>query len=172
MAEKPIVNIEDVPMREVKKGTRYEARLGRIGGVIGASQLGAQYHLVPPGKAAFPRHAHHSNEEMMVVLQGGGEYQCGNDVWPVRAGDVISAPASDGSRAHQLRNTGAQPLAYLAISTRHDPDVTEYPDSGKVAVASGILPGQGMASAKTSFLWRQGAAPLDYWDGEDIGDTQ
>ena len=39
---------------------------------IGAQKLGCQLHVVPAGKKAFPRHAHHVNEEMFFVLSGEG----------------------------------------------------------------------------------------------------
>jgi uncharacterized cupin superfamily protein len=169
---KPIVNLADVPLRTATKGTKFSAQLGRIGSLIGAQQLGAQLHIVPPGKAAFPRHAHHRNEEMMIILSGEGEYQRGDETWPIRAGDVIAAPASTGEQAHQTRNTGSAPLHYLAISTRHDPEITEYPDSGKFSVASQIPPDKGMAGARVRFTWHGDAPSIDYWDGEDIGETE
>jgi uncharacterized cupin superfamily protein len=168
----PIVNVDELVLRDIRKGSRYEARLSRVGALIGAEQLGAQYHVVAPGKAAFPRHAHHSNEEMFVVLSGTGEYQQGQQTWSIRAGDVISAPAGEGDKAHQVRNTGNEPLTYLAVSTRHDPDVTEYPDSGKFMVASRIPKDKGMASAKVGFSWNGASKSVDYWDGEDFGEEQ
>lgn len=171
MADKPIINIDELQLREFRKGSRYEANLGRIGSLIGMQQLGAQYHVVPPGKAAFPRHAHHKNEELFVVLGGSGEYQCGDQTWPVRAGDVIAAPASDGDAAHQMRNTGSADLTYLAISTRHDPDVVEYPDSKKFAVASRVPADKGLLGARVTYIGRLETS-LDYWDGEDIGEEE
>ena len=168
----PVVNVGDLELRDSARGSRYAARAGRIGAVIGMQQLGAQYFEVPPGKAAFPRHAHHNNEEMFVILEGAGEYRRGDERWPVRAGDVIAAPAGGAESAHQLRNTGTDDIRYLAISTRHPIDINEYPDSGKLTAVSGIRPGQGMLSATTAFTWRRGDTPLDYWDGEDIGDNK
>ena len=86
--------------------------------------------------------------------------------FPIREGDVISAPAGEASSAHQIVNTSGGELRYLAFSTRLDPDVTEYPDSMKFAVASMIPPGEGMRSAKFSFLGRKDR-PVDYFDGEE-----
>lgn len=39
---RPIVNIADVPLRELAHGNDYAAKLGRIGPLIGAKQLGCQ----------------------------------------------------------------------------------------------------------------------------------
>ena len=163
---KPIVNIADVPMHEMSHGEAFFAKLGRIGPVIGARKLGCQLHVVPPGKKAFPRHAHHVNEEMFLVLEGEGTYRAGSDTWPVKKGDVIAAPPGDGSTAHQMHNTGTSDLHYLAFSTRFDPDVVEYPDSGKFAVASMVPEDKGLMGAKVKFVGRQETS-VDYWDGEE-----
>ena len=168
---KPVVNIDELEMRTSSKGTRFAMSAGRIGGVTGMRDLGAQFIVVPPGKAGFPFHAHRNNEEMFIILEGTGEYRCGEQRYPVRAGDVCSAPAGDASSAHQLINTGSTELRYFAISTRHDPDILEYPDSGKWLVASGIPAGGGMMGA--SFVMQGRDKPLlDYWDGEDIGEQE
>lgn len=162
---KHAINLDDVPLREAGHGESFAARLGRIGPMIGAKKLGCQLHIVPPGKKAFPRHAHHSNEEMFFIVSGEGACRIGDEAFPVRAGDVISAPAGDGSTAHQIVNTSARELRYLAFSTRLDPDVVEYPDSGKISVASMIPEDGGLRSARVSHIWRPGSA-IDYYDGE------
>jgi len=172
MDKKPIANIFEAELVPWKKGSKFEAGLARLGAKIGAEQLGAQYHVVPAGKIAFPRHAHHNNEEMLIVMSGEGEYQAGDDIWPVKAGDVIAAPVGDGSTAHQMRNNSQEELKYLVVSTRHDPDVVEYPDSGKFAVASMIPKETGMLGARIAYVGKKENS-LDYWDGENtsIDDT-
>ena len=162
---KPVVNIAEVPLRDGGNGEQFVAKLGRVGALIGASKLGCQLHIVPPGKKAFPRHNHHANEEMFFVVSGAGAYRHGDQTYPIRAGDVISAVSGDVSTAHQILNTGEGDLTYLAFSTRLDPDITEYPDSGKFAVASMIPPGGGMMSAKFGYTSRR-EHPVDYFDGE------
>ena len=166
---KPVVNIADLSMRAVGKGSRFGGSAGRIGGLIGMEQLGAQYLVVPPGKAAYPRHSHRNNEEMFVILEGAGEYQLGDAIWPVQAGDVIAAPAGGTETAHQLRNTSSADLRYLAISSRQDPDIMDYPDSGKFAVSAGVPRGGSLQAASFFYIGRKDTA-VDYWDGEDIGE--
>ena len=163
---KPIINIADVPLRDGGNGEQFVAKLGRIGAVIGAQKLGCQLHVVPAGKKAFPRHAHHANEEMFYIVSGEGTYRASDASYPIREGDVISAPAGDASSAHQIVNSGGGELRYLAFSTRLDPDITEYPDSRKFAVASLIPPGGGMMSAKFSYVSRKDR-PVGYFDGEE-----
>ena len=161
----PILNLADVPLRANGNGSAIEAQLGRIGGVIGAQKLGCQLHVVAPGKKAFPFHAHHVNEEMILVLEGSATIRIGAARHALRQGDVVALPPGDASAAHQIINTSDAELRYLCFSTRLDPDVVEYPDSNKFAVTSGIPQRQGMAGATFTFTGRLGQT-VDYFDGE------
>jgi uncharacterized cupin superfamily protein len=162
----PIVNIAEVPLRQGGNGRQFDAKLGRVGPLVGAQKLGCQLHIVPAGKRAFPRHAHHVNEEMFFVLEGKGVYRLGEATYDIRAGDVIGAPAGDGSSAHQIVNTGEGELRYLAFSTRLDPEIVEYPDSNKFAVSSMVPADKGLIAAKFSYIGRREGS-LGYFDGEE-----
>lgn len=165
MTDRPIINLADVPLREVAHGERFRARVGRIGPLVGARQLGCQLHVVPAGRTAYPRHAHHVNEEMFIVLDGTGTYRAGDAEWEIHAGDVIAAPAGSAETAHQIVNSGSEEMRYLAVSTRVAFDVVEYPDSNKFMVASMVPDGAGMRDAALHFVGRKETS-LDYWDGE------
>jgi uncharacterized cupin superfamily protein len=168
---KPVASLTTLEKRTIGRGRNFAAKAARVGSAIGMKQLGAQYMVVPPGKAAGPRHSHRANEELYVIFDGTGTYRCGDEIYEVKAGDVLSALAGDASTAHQLRNTGTTDLRYLVISTKHDPDICEYPDSGKYMVAAGFPPGLGMLQADFRLIGREKPA-LDYWDGEDIGEEE
>ncbi|RFB80789.1 cupin domain-containing protein [Methylovirgula sp. 4M-Z18] len=163
--EKPIVNLANVPLHALSHGEKFAVQLGRIGPLIGAKKLGCSLHIVPPGKIAFPFHAHHVNEEMFLVLQGNGTYRCGTETFAICEGDVIAAPPGDGSCAHQIINSGSENMRYLAFSTRLDPEVVEYPDSNKFAVSSMVPENEGPWAARVRHIGRPGTS-LDYWDGE------
>lgn len=171
MSGKPIANMFELPSKHNVKGSRFEAHATRLGGAIGTKALGAQYIVVPPGKSAYPLHNHRNNEEMYVILEGEGTYRQGHESWPVKAGDVIAAPAGGPETAHQLTNTGSADIRYVVISTRNDPDIFEYPESGKFGVAADIPAGGSMQAAGFFYVGRKDSA-VDYWDGEDIGDEK
>jgi uncharacterized cupin superfamily protein len=158
---KPIVNIADVPLRDFGKGEKFSAKLARIAPVVGSTDLGCTLTVVPPGKRAFPFHRHHVIHEMFFILSGTGEYRLGDKTHPLRAGDIIAAPA--GGEAHQIVNTGSEDLRYLGLSTLGEVDVVDYPDSGKMAVAAGIKNAD-FTTATYRGMGRIAAA--DYWDGE------
>jgi uncharacterized cupin superfamily protein len=160
-SEKPIVNIADVPLRDFGKGEKFSAKLARIAPMVGSTGLGCTLTVVPPGKRAFPFHRHHVIHEMFFVLSGTGEYRLGDKTHPLRAGDLIAAPA--GGEAHQIVNTGSEDLRYLGLSTLGEVDVVDYPDSGKMAVAAGIKNAD-FTTATYRGMGRIAAA--DYWDGE------
>ena len=160
-----IVNIADIPLTDHGHGEAFAAKLGQIGPLIGATQLGCRLVVVPPGRKAWPFHAHHVNEEMFFILSGAGTLRLGGDDHPVKAGDVIACPAGGPETAHQIVNSGDAELRYLAISTMRSPEVLEYPDSGKFAVVSGSAPG-GDKSARRMWYVGRAETSLDYWDGE------
>ncbi len=56
-----------------------------------------------------PLHAHWFEHENFV-LSGEGEVQIGDQVYPIRAGDVVFVPPHV---THQYRNTGPEPLRFL-----------------------------------------------------------
>ncbi|MGF1512493.1 MAG: cupin domain-containing protein [Elainellaceae cyanobacterium] len=164
----PIINLNDVPLAGWGNGD-FAARVGSVGSRIGAQKLGYRLVVLPPGKAGWPLHRHHANEEMFLILDGTGTLRCQDESnqrdrhYPVKPGDVICAPP--GGAAHQLINTSDADLRYLAVSTMEAPDVMEYPDSGKFGVFAGSPPGGDKSKRTFSFFGRQSSA-VDYWDGE------
>ena len=167
---KPIINIADVELQPRPPAfaptgaaaERYDARVGMIGPRIGAQQLGYNITSVAPGKRAYPFHSHLANEEMFLVLSGSGEIRIGAEVFPIRSGDIIACPAGGAYTAHQIVNTGTEELRYFAVSTRHSPEVTEYPDTGRFGVRAQKPGPDGKPAGMLMFIGREGEG-LDYW---------
>jgi uncharacterized cupin superfamily protein len=163
-ATKPVVTIADVALQEQSHGKSFLVKSGRIGRTLGLASLGISVIVVPPGKRAWPFHRHHITEEAFVILSGSGEYRYGKDTYPVKAGDIIAAPA--GGEAHQLINTGSEDLRYLGLSAAHGGvDIVEYPDTGKIGLVAGVKPGGDFRSA--TYAGMGTLTPQDYWEGED-----
>jgi len=152
-----IVNVEDVEAVTVERPrvVRTRRNLGRAAGSV---TTGIQHVEVAPGKESAPAHCHSLEEEIFVILGGGGVLVLAGPRSPgdgeretaVRAGHVISRPAGTGV-AHMFR-AGDSGLTYLAYGMRHSGDVCYYPRSDKIAFRGLGLVGR---------LER-----LDYWDGE------
>ena len=161
----PVLNINDAPLQEWRHGERYEARMAQIGRQLGARKLGYRLVVLPPGKVAWPVHAHLVNEEMFFVIDGNGRLRLGERTWPLRAGDVVAIPPGPDT-PHQIVNDSQADLRYLCISTMEEPDIVMMPDSGKVNIMAGSPPGGDKSKRVLSVCLPLDAA-LDYWAGED-----
>ena len=134
---KPVMNIDEVAFDDVEENGLYTSSRGQISDHIGAKHLGYNLTVVPPGKRAFPLHSHRRNDEMFFILEGEGELRFGDKRYPIRKHDVIACPSGGPDVAHQIINTGAVTMRYLALSTRAEVDVCEYPDSQKIMAKAG-----------------------------------
>lgn len=157
----PAVNVGELQLDHWQQGSFFAGSDASFGAMLGLKQLGISYNEVPPGKSGCPFHNHHVEEEMFVILDGEGEYRFGDQRIAVSKGDVLGAPAGGPETAHQLINRGPAVLIYLAISTKAQTEVVEYPDSGKFLTKTN-RPGE------TAFrvIGRAADTNVDYWDGE------
>lgn len=132
-AERPanIVALEDAP-------ASFGGLVHRLGLAAGASATGLNHVTLPAGGEGAPAHCHSLEEELFVVLDGGGVLELwprggeAPDEHPLAAGDVCSCPAGTGV-AHSLR-AGPEGLTYLAYGTRESNDMCFYPQSGRVSL--------------------------------------
>jgi len=162
--DNPILNIDEVPLQDWRHGERFEARMAQIGRLLGARKLGYRIVVLPPGKVAWPVHAHLVNEEMFFVIEGTGSLRLGEGSWPLKAGDVVAVPPGPDT-PHQILNDSDADLKYLCVSTMEEPDIVMMPDSGKVNLMVGSPPG-GDRSARTLSVCLSLDATVDYWEGE------
>ena len=145
-------------------------RRKKLAAAAGADDLGASLYELPPGGSSWPYHHHAANAEAIYVLDGTGTLRTPDGDERVEPGDFCAFPASPAG-AHRLHNDtdgdddGDGPLRYLAVSTMQDPDVTVYPDSGKIGVYAGSPPG-GEGDRDVSGYYRRDD-DVDYWTGEE-----
>lgn len=152
-----VVNLDELPTSDGPSAGALGAKLRGVGAAAGATKLGCTFTEVEPGKAAWPCHWHAANEEAIVVVEGTGTLRLGDERVEVRAGDYVTLACGV---AHQLVNTGTGPLRYWCFSTKLEPEVVGYPDSGKVGFATRSAPG-GFLRVLT-----RAEASLGYFDGE------
>lgn len=161
--QKPVLNIDQAEFVDWGKGGRYQAHMARMSPRLGASKLGYNIVRLAPGKAAFPYHFHHVNEELFLVLEGTGRLRQGGQEHPLRHGDLICCPPGEDA-AHQIFNDSEADLLYLAISTAQSPEIAEYPDTGKYAAM--VYPPPGGTMPLLRVLGYKDKS-VDYWEGED-----
>ena len=121
-----------------------------LGRSAGSERTGLCHVEVAAGKQGAPHHCHSAEEEIFVILEGGGTLRLGDDQAPIRAGHVLGRPPGTGV-AHSFR-AGDEGMTYLAYGTRAVNDIAYYPDSNKVNFRGIKLIGR--------------IERLDYWDGE------
>jgi uncharacterized cupin superfamily protein len=131
-----IINLDDVE-------PDYEGEAGRwviMARNATAVRTGLNWGHLEPGRSGASPHCHSADEEIFVILEGGGTLE----LWPspvraedtereeleIRAGHVISRPPSTGI-AHFFR-AGDKGMTFLAYGTREPNDVCYYPRSNKI----------------------------------------
>lgn len=127
----------------------------------GQDQLGCSLYEVPPGKRDWPLHFHHANEEAIYVLEGSGLLRMPDGEHAIGPGDYAHF-RREPAHAHQIINNGDAPLRFLCISGQVAPDVTEYPEEGKMGVFCGAAPGTPDGDRTINEIHRRDAA-VGYW---------
>lgn len=153
---------DDVEWTETDEGNA-TFRRKRLGAAAGGDRLGCSLYELAPGDEAWPYHFHTANEEALYVLSGTGTLRLDGETHTVRPGDYAAFP-SDEPGGHKVVNGGDEPLRYLMLSTMNDPDVSVYPDSGKIGVFAGVPPGR--EGERTVDGYYRLDDDVDYWDGE------
>ena len=164
--DKPrVINLNELPAPTGRShGDKFASSHVPVGAPLGATKLGYNVTEIPPGKRAFPYHFHYVNEELFLILEGTGQLRWPGGTHPIKPMDLICCPPGPDS-AHQIINDGTVPLRYLALSTIQDPEVVEYPDSGKY----GATVGRPIGGAPTDAKFRVIAFKkdqVDYFAGE------
>jgi uncharacterized cupin superfamily protein len=99
----------------------------------GPGRLGGSIWEFQPGAPEFVYHYHHGSDELLVVLRGSPRVRLHDGERTLAEGDVLPLPrGTAGGRA--ISNPGATVARVLIFSSNADPDVAEYPETGKVGI--------------------------------------
>jgi uncharacterized cupin superfamily protein len=108
-----------------------EVRLTELSRPAGLARVAVGVTRVPAGRASWPKHLHHHQEEWLFVLSGQGIAEVGEVEHGIGPGDFLGFPA--GGPAHQVRAGGSAELAFLhggdAWSSRGI-EIVDYPALG------------------------------------------
>jgi len=157
LALPPMPNIFEPEFDHDRQRPPFRWRAARVGAQAGAERLGATLYEVEPGGASSPLHAHHANEEMIIVLSGRPVLRTLEGERELAVGEVVACPAGRAG-AHRLDNRTDEPARVLFLSTKILPDAVEYPDSGKLGVVG--------ADPQELRLILRADATADYYEGE------
>ena len=138
-----MANINQPDFDELREHDGYRARRARISRQAGAERLGLSLWELPCGEASYPFHFHHTEEEMVLVLEGRPSLRTSVGWRDLEEGEVVSfLRGADG--AHQLFNATEQTVRFLSFSTSGEPDIVIYPDSGKLGAFERLPQGGGL----------------------------
>ncbi len=147
--------MEDLPVSHKHEHQDYEYFRRKFIPFGGAKNTLVSVYEIPPGKAAYPYHYHHKNEETFYILSGEGTLKTPAGERRVAAGELLFFPTGPEG-AHKLTNTSeTENLVYIDFDVVHDIDVTIYPDSDKIGI-------WGMGINK---IYPK-EADVDYYEGE------
>ncbi|MGZ8782303.1 MAG: cupin domain-containing protein [Gaiellaceae bacterium] len=150
-------NIFDGELDESRDRPGFSWRAARLGPKLGATKVGASVYELEPGQKTFPYHYEYGAEEWLLVIDGRPILRVPDGEHDLRPGDVVCFPEGPAG-AHLIRNDSDAPVRILIASTKGNPQLAVYPDSGKI----GVWPGN---DADEPQLFRRDSA-VDYWDGE------
>jgi len=102
-------------------GEQGEARFARA--ALGAQDTGLSVQRLHPGKRQAFGHSHHLDEEIYVVLEGGGRIAVDDELVEIKALDAIRV-AAGSTRAFQA---GPEGLTFLATGAHHAGDAEMVP---------------------------------------------
>jgi uncharacterized cupin superfamily protein len=149
-----IVNVDDSPARDAPDWRELADPAGSI-------RTGLSWLRLEPGGMGAPPHCHSAEEEVFVILEGGGTLElwpapraaqrgAAREDVPVQAGHVVARPPATGI-GHAFR-AGDSGMTLLLYGTREPNDIAYYPRSNKINWRGVGVIGR--------------IEHLDYWDGE------
>jgi uncharacterized cupin superfamily protein len=113
-----------------------------------------EWNRVPPGKRAFPYHAHSAQWELYLIISGKGRVRHKDGTTEVVAGDAFIFKPDE---PHQLHNSGEADLIYYVIADNPIGESAYYPDSGKWKVNKSSAADRVVVKGEET----------DYFDGEE-----
>ncbi|HUP32977.1 MAG TPA: cupin domain-containing protein [Gaiellaceae bacterium] len=132
-------------------------RSATLGPKLGAEKIGMSVYELQLGERSFPYHYEYGAEEWLIVVSGRPTLRAPDGEHELRPGDVVCFPEGPAG-AHLVRNDTGEPLRVLLGSTKGNPQLAVYPDSGKI----GMWPGN---DADPPQLFARDSA-VGYWEGE------
>jgi uncharacterized cupin superfamily protein len=157
-----LINEADLEWSETDRGeTRFKRK--QLAEAADGEDIGCSLYELPAGHRSWPYHYHTGNEEALYVLSGTGRLRLDGESYDIEAGDYVAFPAGE-SGGHRVVNDSEGPLRYLAVSTMNEPDVTVYPESGKIGVFVGAPPGGREERSVHGYYNRDD--DVDYWGEE------
>jgi uncharacterized cupin superfamily protein len=116
MAEYTHVNMKDIEDMAPQFGFAPNLEARFAGGALGLEKSGLSYQRLAPNFRMPFGHKHKTQEEVYVIVAGGGRVKLDDEIVDVREWDVLRVP-SDTVRAFEAGPEGVEILAIGAPNT-------------------------------------------------------
>jgi uncharacterized cupin superfamily protein len=159
-----VLNLNNPEFNDNRDEPGFRARRAKLGLQGGAVKTGLSYWEVDPGEAAYPYHAHLTEEEILVVLEGRPSLRTPDGWRDLEQGEVVIFPTGEKG-AHQIVNNTEATIRFLSFSNSGAPEIVLQLDAGKIGAFERPVDGGGIG------LWfhRSDAAP--YFEGVERSDA-
>ena len=155
-----MLNINQPEFNDIREHPGFRARRAKLGLQGGAVKTGLSYWEVEPGEAAYPYHAHLTEEEIIVVLSGTPSLRTPDGWRELQQGEVVIFPTGKGG-AHQIVNKSDETIRFLAFSNSGAPEIVLQLDADKVGAFERPVDGGGLS------LWFRESDAVEYFEGLD-----
>ena len=155
-----MANINNPEFNDSREEPGFRARRWKVGHLEGAVKTGLSYWEVDPGEAAYPYHAHLTEEEIVVILEGRPSLRTVDGWRELEQGEVVVFPTGEAG-AHQIVNKTDTSVRFLAFSNSGDPEIVIQVDEAKYGVRDG-------GSQTTE--WFRRSDTVEYFDGVERQD--
>ena len=155
-----MLNINQPEFNDVREHPGFRARRAKLGLQGGAVKTGLSYWEVEPGEAAYPYHAHLTEEEIIVVLSGRPSLRTPAGWRDLEEGEVVIF-STGAQGAHQIVNKSDETIRFLAFSNSGSPEIVLQLDADKLGAFERPVDGGGLA------LWFRKSDAVEYFEGLD-----
>ena len=152
-----VPNINSPEFNDSRDHPGFKARRAKVGHQAGAFKTGLSYWEVDPGQAAYPYHAHWTEEEIVVVLEGRPSLRTPAGWRDLEQGEVVVFPTGEEG-AHQIVNKTEETVRFLSFSNSGEPEVIIQLEAGKYGVRD---------SGSQTTEWFRRDDSVDYFEGLD-----
>jgi uncharacterized cupin superfamily protein len=155
-----VPNINNPDFNDIREHPGFRARRAKVGLQGGAVKTGLSYWEVDPGEAAYPYHAHLTEEEIIVIQKGRPSLRTPDGWRELEPGEVVVFPTGEKG-AHQIVNKTDETISFLAFSNSGQPEIVIQLDAGKIGAFERPVDGGGLS------LWFREADAVGYFEGLD-----
>lgn len=124
-ADVPESNVSSYPEPWASEAAKRHSR--RLGNHAGLTNYGVVMTRIEPGGTSSQRHAHKTQDEFVMVLEGEVILHTDAGEQTLKPGTCVGFPAGSGD-AHCFRNRSAADAVILVVGDRTPGEVVTYPD--------------------------------------------